>query len=61
MYEYNTAIRMQHTDAYGVVFFASVFVLAHECYESFFERTVSLATKHLIWEVVKTRKMLIVK
>jgi len=28
---------MQHTDAAGVVFFASVFVMAHECYEAFME------------------------
>ncbi|MBE0537737.1 MAG: acyl-CoA thioesterase [Phycisphaerae bacterium] len=38
MYSYETVIRMQHTDAAGVMFFASVFVLAHDCYEAFLEQ-----------------------
>ena len=37
MYKYETVIRMHHTDAAGLVFYAQVFVLAHECYESFLE------------------------
>jgi YbgC/YbaW family acyl-CoA thioester hydrolase len=37
MYKYETMVRMQHTDAAGVVFFAGVFVLAHDCYEAFLE------------------------
>ncbi len=37
MYKYETVIRMHHTDAAGLVFYAEVFVLAHECYESFLE------------------------
>ena len=37
MYKYETVIRMHHTDAAGLVFYAEVFVLAHECYEAFLE------------------------
>ena len=37
MYKYETVIRLHHTDAAGLVFYAKVFVLAHECYESFLE------------------------
>jgi len=37
MFEYKTVIRLQHTDAAGVVFFASLFALAHECYEAFLD------------------------
>jgi 1,4-dihydroxy-2-naphthoyl-CoA hydrolase len=33
VYTYQTAIRMQHTDVAGVVFFARVFDLAHLAYE----------------------------
>ncbi len=36
---------MHHTDAAGLVFYAEVFVLAHECYESFLEEQgMSLAS-----------------
>ena len=45
MYKYETVIRMHHTDAAGLVFYAEVFVLAHECYESFLEEhRMSLAS-----------------
>jgi len=45
MYKYETVIRMHHTDAAGLVFYAEVFVLAHECYESFLEEQgMSLAS-----------------
>jgi len=45
MYRYETVIRMHHTDAAGLVFYAEVFVLAHECYESFLEEQgMSLAS-----------------
>ncbi len=45
MYKYETVIRMHHTDAAGLVFYAQVFVLAHECYESFLEKQgLSLAS-----------------
>ncbi len=43
MYKYQTAIRMRHTDAAGIVFFTSLFELAHECYESFLESKLPLA------------------
>ncbi len=38
MFKYQTVIRMQYTDAAGVMFFASAFVLAHNCYEAFLEQ-----------------------
>ncbi|MCD6392985.1 MAG: acyl-CoA thioesterase [Planctomycetes bacterium] len=45
MYKYETVIRLHHTDAAGLVFYAKVFVLAHECYESFLEEhQMSLAS-----------------
>ncbi len=45
MYKYETVIRMHHTDAAALVFYAEVFVLAHECYESFLEEQgLSLAS-----------------
>ena len=45
MYRYETVIRMHHTDAAGLVFYANVFVLAHECYESFLQgQGMSLAS-----------------
>jgi len=37
MFEHKTVIRLQHTDAGGVAFFASLFALAHECYEAFLD------------------------
>ncbi len=37
MHKYETVIRMHHTNTAGLVFYAEVFVLAHECYESFLE------------------------
>lgn len=42
MFEYNTTVRMFHTDAAGVAFFASAFLFAHECYEAFMEEHLSL-------------------
>jgi len=44
MYKYQTAIRLHLTDAAGVVYFANLFVLAHECYESFLDQERSLAS-----------------
>jgi 1,4-dihydroxy-2-naphthoyl-CoA hydrolase len=38
MFRYETVVRMQHTDAAGVMFFAGVFLLAHNCYEAFMEQ-----------------------
>ena len=41
MYEYSMTIRLHHTDAAGILFFANLFVLAHESYESFLEPEVT--------------------
>jgi len=32
---------LHHTDAAGILFFANLFILAHECYESFLEPEVT--------------------
>jgi len=37
MHKHKTMIRMAHTDAAGWMFFAAVFELAHECYETFMD------------------------
>lgn len=42
MYKYQTVIRLHLTDAAGVVYFANLFVLAHECYESFLAQDNSI-------------------
>ncbi|HPD46962.1 MAG TPA: thioesterase family protein [Anaerohalosphaeraceae bacterium] len=43
MFRYETVVRMRDTDAAGVMFFAGVLVVAHECYEAFLEgRQMSL-------------------
>ena len=42
MFELNTTVRMFHTDAAGISFFASAFLYAHECYEAFMEEHLSL-------------------
>ena len=44
MYKHQTVIRMHHTDAAGLVYFANIFVLAHDCYESFLEQDKSVGT-----------------
>ena len=44
MYKYQTVIRLGHTDSAGIVFFTSLFELAHECYESFLAPDLSLAS-----------------
>ena len=41
--EYQRRIRMHHTDSAGVVFYANLFVMAHECYESWLEQYISLS------------------
>lgn len=35
---------MRHTDSAGIIFFTSLFDLAHECYESFLDPDFSLAS-----------------
>ena len=37
MYSYTRKIRLQETDAAGIVFFANYFLLFHEAFESFLE------------------------
>lgn len=44
MYKYRTDIRLHHTDAAGVVFFANFFVLAHDCYESFLQESIPIGS-----------------
>ena len=44
MYKYQTVIRLHLTDAAGVVYFANLFVLVHECYESFLAKDNSLGS-----------------
>lgn len=41
--EYETKVRMHHTDSAGVVFYANLFVMAHDCYESWLEQYISLS------------------
>jgi 1,4-dihydroxy-2-naphthoyl-CoA hydrolase len=42
MYKNQTVVRLHHTDAAGIIYFTSIFVLAHECYESFLEQGSSI-------------------
>lgn len=42
MYRYETVIRLKDTDAAGVIYFANVFMLAHDCYEAFLDEHISL-------------------
>jgi 1,4-dihydroxy-2-naphthoyl-CoA hydrolase len=44
MYKYQTVIRFRQTDSAGIIFFASLFDLAHDCYESFLDPDFSLAS-----------------
>ncbi len=37
MFQYRTAVRLHHTDAAGLLFFADQFRLAHDAYETFME------------------------
>ncbi len=41
MHTYSTTVRLHHTDAAGIVFFANLFIIAHECYESFLDPDVT--------------------
>ena len=42
MFEHRVTVRLQHTDAAGVAFFANVFIMAHECYEAFLDNACPL-------------------
>ncbi|MCF7972560.1 MAG: acyl-CoA thioesterase [Phycisphaerae bacterium] len=44
MFQTKKVIRLYHTDAAGVIFFAQLFVLAHECYEGFMDQVLPLRT-----------------
>jgi 1,4-dihydroxy-2-naphthoyl-CoA hydrolase len=37
VFQYRTAVRLHHTDAAGLLFFADQFKLAHDAYETFME------------------------
>lgn len=41
MHTYSTTVRIHHTDAAGIVFFANLFIIAHECYESYLDPDVT--------------------
>ena len=43
MLKHKTKIRMHHTDSAGVVFYANLFVMAHDCYEIWMDNYISLA------------------
>ncbi len=44
MYKYQTVVRLHHTDAGGVLYFANLFVLGHECYEAFLAQGNSIGS-----------------
>ncbi|MBW8015146.1 MAG: acyl-CoA thioesterase [Planctomycetes bacterium] len=37
MHTYETTLRLHQTDSAGIAFYGSVFLIIHECYESFFD------------------------
>jgi YbgC/YbaW family acyl-CoA thioester hydrolase len=37
MHTYETTLRLHQTDSLGIAYYGSVFVLIHECYESFLD------------------------
>lgn len=43
IWEHKTTVRLHHTDSAGVIFYANLFVMAHDCYESWLEQYVSLS------------------
>ena len=44
MFQTDKTIRLHHTDGAGVIYFAQLFVLAHECYEAFMDTVLPLRT-----------------
>lgn len=42
-WRHKMTVRMHQTDSAGVVFYANLFVMAHECYESWLEQYLSLS------------------
>jgi 1,4-dihydroxy-2-naphthoyl-CoA hydrolase len=41
MYSFSTTVRLHHTDAAGILFFANLFIIAHECYETYLDPEVN--------------------
>ena len=41
MYTFSTTVRLHHTDAAGILFFANLFIIAHECYETYLDPDVT--------------------
>ena len=39
MFEYNTTIKLFHTDAAGILFFGAIYTLAHETVEAWMEKS----------------------
>ena len=44
MFQTDKTVRLHHTDGAGVIFFAQLLVLAHECYEAFLDTVLPLRT-----------------
>jgi 1,4-dihydroxy-2-naphthoyl-CoA hydrolase len=44
MFQTQTQVRLHHTDGAGVIYFAHLFVLAHESYEAFMDTVLPLRT-----------------
>ena len=44
MFQTQAKIRLHHTDGAGVLYFAQLFVLAHECYEAFLDTVLPIRT-----------------
>ena len=44
MYTYSSTIRLHHTDATGFIYFPNYFALATECFESFLDTSLPLAS-----------------
>jgi len=43
MFTYKTTVRLHHTDAAGVLFFAQLFSIAHDCYEELINSCIPIA------------------
>jgi len=48
MFTYKTSIRLHHTDAAGLIFFANQLVLAHDAYESLLKKMGFNYENHLL-------------
>ena len=43
IWKHETTVKLYHTDAAGVIFYANLFVMAHDCYERWIEQYISLS------------------